>query len=95
MIPMKTPLFRLGQVVLTPGAIRALEEARLCPWDFLARHSAGDWGDLDEEDWHLNDEAVKDGSRILSAYLTAKGERVWVITEADRSVTTLLLPSEY
>ncbi len=95
MITMKTPLFRLGQVVATPGAIRGLKEAGQCPWDFLARHASGDWGDLDEEDRHLNDEAVQDGSRILSAYQTAKGEKIWVITEADRSVTTILLPSSY
>ena len=59
------------------------------------RHAAGDWGEVDAEDWSLNDQAVLDGTRLLSAYRTLKGEKLWVITEADRSSTTLLLPSEY
>jgi hypothetical protein len=89
------PLFKLGRVVMTPGAITALSASNESPWSFLARHLAGDWGDLDAEDKGLNDLAVKDGSRIISAYVTAKGARIWVITEADRSATTILLPDEY
>lgn len=88
-------LFKLGCVVLTAGAREALEASGESPWSFLTRHVAGDWGDLGEEDKSLNDLALRDHSRILSAYMTAKGEKLWVITEADRSVTTLLLPEEY
>jgi hypothetical protein len=62
---------------------------------FLQRHVTGDWGEVDAEDWRRNDEAVQDGTRILSAYRTLKGEALWVITEADRSVTTLLRPHEF
>ena len=85
------PLFPLGQIVATPGAIEALNEARQSPVEFLARHAQGDWG----EDKALNDQAVKDVSRILSAYRTKLGVKIWVITEADRSSTCLLLPDEY
>ena len=95
---MKIPnnlLFKLGQVLLTPGAIEALQASGQSPWSFLTRHMKGDWGDLSAEDKQLNDEAVQDGSRILSAYTTAKGAKVWVITEPDRSATTILLPDEY
>jgi hypothetical protein len=68
--------------------------------DFLDRHVRGDWGDVDQEDWKLNDAALQDGSRLLSAYTTLKGVKVWCITEAaddsgHRSATTILLPSEY
>ena len=85
------PLFPLGQIVATPGALEALTDARQSPVEFLARHARGDWG----EDKALNDEAVKDGSRILSAYRTKVGVKLWVITEADRSSTCILLPDEY
>jgi hypothetical protein len=89
------PLFPLGQIVATPGALEALNEARQSPVEFLARHARGDWGEVCAEDKALNDEAVKDGSRILSAYQTKLGTKLWVITEADRSSTCLLLPDEY
>ena len=102
MIAVKTPLFKLGQVLSTPGALRALEQTEEYPWQFLSRHAAGDWGIVDDEDKSLNDGAVKDGSRILSAYLLNDGEtKLWIITEAEgdehgnRAATTLLLPSEY
>ena len=89
------PLFALGQVVATPGALELLESAGKTPSEFLARHHRGDWGDdLCEEDRELNDAAIYDGSRLISAYTVGEG-KVWVITEADRSSTTLLLPSEY
>jgi hypothetical protein len=93
--------FPLGQIVATPGALAA------CPHDLrmrsLLRHSQGDWGCVDKEDAATNDEAVTDGFRILSAYPIDPskpskgfgGTTLWIITEADRSVTTLLLPSEY
>src|SRR5437763_1325267 len=90
----------LGQVVATPGALEALRRAGQRTSDFLDRHSAGDWGDLDEEDRILNDEALVDGSRILSSYETGAGERIWIITEAvgddnRRASSCLLLPEEY
>jgi hypothetical protein len=92
---MKTPKFALGSLVATPGALEALGRAGQSPADFLARHAAGDWGDVDATDGNLNDAAVRDGERILSAYRTKAGERIWIITEADRSSTCILLPEEY
>jgi len=91
----RTPLFPLGQVVATPGALAALEEAGQLPQEFLHRHVAGDWGELDKQDLQANERALREGQRILSAYSTKNGTRLWLITEWDRSVTTLLLPSEY
>jgi hypothetical protein len=91
----KTMRFQLGQTVATPGALDALQRSNETPWAFLVRHLAGDWGDVCLEDREANDEAVRDGSRILSAYTLKTGEKIWVITEADRSVTTILLPDEY
>jgi hypothetical protein len=87
--------FEFGQLAATPGALEALEESGQTPDFFLARHVGGDWGDVDREDLALNGQALVDGSRLLSAYRTLKGKKLWVITEADRSVTTILLPSEY
>jgi len=92
--------FHPGQIVATPGALEALQNAGQTSHEFLVRHLSGDWGGLDDEDRSLNDAAVIDGSRILSAYTTCKGERLWVITEASddhgrRLCTTILLPSEY
>jgi hypothetical protein len=87
--------FPLGRLAATPGALQAIQESGQTADFFLGRHLAGDWGEVDAEDWRLNDEAVQDGSRILSAYRTLKGEALWVITEADRSVTTLLVPEDY
>jgi hypothetical protein len=91
----RKPLFDLGQVVATPGALAALEKAGQNAMDLLSRHVTGDWGELCEDDQKENALSVKRGFRILSNYKTNSGERVWVITEADRSVTTLLLPDEY
>ena len=92
---MVEPLFSLGRVVATPGALRALEEAGQETVDFLDRHACGNWGVVPEEDWALNDEALRHRSRLLSSYRLASGDKLWIITEADRSATTLLLPSEY
>lgn len=97
---MLTRKFALGQVVATPGALEALEEAGQTPGFFLDLHASGNWGNVGEEDWALNDEALKDGSRILSAYRTMRGRKIWCITEAKdddghRAATTLLLPEEY
>lgn len=89
------PLFKLGRLLVTPGALNALQVSSQSPWTFLARHLGGDWGDLDAEDKRLNDEAIRDGSRILSSYTASTGTKFWVITEADRSATTILLPGEY
>lgn len=95
-----SPKFSLGQQVATPGALKAIHEAGQSAVQLLARHVAGDWGDLSEDDRRLNDEALTDGSRLLSAYTLRSGVRVWVITEAtddegQRAATTLLLPDEY
>jgi len=87
--------FPLGHVVATPGALELLHDSGESPSIFLSRHSQGDWGEVCQEDRQLNDQALVDGSRLLSAYRTAKGERLWVITEADRSSTCLLRPDEY
>ena len=91
----KQPLFSMGQVVATPGALLALEAAGQNPAEFLDRHVTGDWGLLDEHDRKENELALRRGLRLLSAYQTREGVRIWVITEWDRSVTTLLLPEEY
>jgi hypothetical protein len=95
MVPLNKPHFHLGRIVATPGAVEALTEAGQTPWELLTRHVQGDWGDVSEGDRQANEEALKDGSRILSAYQTKTGRRLWVITEADRSSTCLLLPDEY
>ena len=95
MIPINHPKFALGRLASTPGALTALQESGQTPWCFLARHVGGDWGEVDAEDMRLNNEAVRDGNRILSVYRTLKRKKIWVITEADRCLTTLLLPEEY
>ncbi|HYW38269.1 MAG TPA: hypothetical protein VE957_09165 [Terriglobales bacterium] len=92
----KPPLFPLGQVVATPGALAALEKSGQEPHEFLSRHVQGEWGDLCEEDRKGNQLSLERGFRLLSSYRTNAGDaKVWVITEADRSVTTILLPEEY
>jgi hypothetical protein len=90
-----TNRFPLGQIVATPGAIEAMEVAGQTASVFLDRHAACDWGDICRQDKTLNDEAIDGEARILSAYTTSKGVRLWIITEVDRSVTTILLPEEY
>ena len=85
--------FALGQILITPRA-----KVRLEPKDVitaLGRHKSGDFGDVCEEDKALNEEAVETGDRILSAYIDRNGIKFWIITEWDRSATTILLPSEY
>ena len=88
-------IFPLGRIVATPGALRALERANQSAAFFLARHAGGDWGEVDQEDVRENEYSVAHGFRLLSNYTTAAGEKLWIITEADRSSTTLLLPDEY
>jgi hypothetical protein len=89
------PLFPLGQIVATPGALAALGRAQQPPTSFLARHASGDWGELEPADVAENQYSIAHGFRLLSSYQTNAGEKLWIITEADRSATTLLLPEEY
>jgi hypothetical protein len=90
------PLFKLGQIVATPAAIDMLRAAALNPLLFLGRHAFGDWGQIDDDDREANRAALKNGSRLISSYtINRNNDRLWIITEADRSVTTLLLPQEY
>ena len=89
------PLFTLGRVVATPGALAAIEQSGQLPGDFLARHVSGDWGDVDAHDIKENELSLQHGFRLLSAYRTSAGDKLWVITEADRSSTCILLPEEY
>ncbi|MDE1142907.1 MAG: hypothetical protein V4793_25935 [Paraburkholderia tropica] len=92
----QAPLFTLGQIVMTPGALDLMCRAGIFPLRLVLRHQRGDWGSLDEQDRAANDRAVHGRTRILSSYeVGARREKIWIITEADRSVTTVLLPSEY
>ena len=84
----------LGKVVATPAAIRLLSEVGANAFDYLARHVTGDWGELCAFDRRQNEIALREGYRVLSSYPVGE-KRVWIITEADRSVTTILLPEEY
>lgn len=95
MIQIPNPKFALGKLVATPGALDALKESQQSAWHFFFRHMSGDWGELDEEDKLLNQQALEDGSRLLSAYRTRLGKRLYVITESDRSLSTILLVEEY
>ena len=100
MVDLVRPRFRLGQTVATPAALKAIQQAGQSPAEFLDRHVRGDWGDLCDEDKQANEDALQDGSRILSAYHTSTGQKIWIITEAAdeddrREVTTILLPDEY
>src|ERR1051325_3729627 len=87
--------FALGRTFITPGAEEALQIAGQTAIEFLRRHVSGDWGELSEEDIKENEFSLEQGFRWLSRYETRKGERLWIITEADRSATTILLPIEY
>ena len=88
-------LFPLGDVVATPGAINALLEAGESGDLYISCHACGIYGDICEEDRKANERAIIDGSRILSAYQLRNEVRIWIVTESDRSVTTILLPEEY
>jgi hypothetical protein len=87
--------FRLGQLAATPGALAALAEQGKTPQEFVQRHASCDWSDMDTEDATANTLALLTGARIFSSFNLPQGGKVWVITEADRSSTTLLLPEEY
>jgi len=92
-VSVQRPKFDLGQLVATPNALGALS-----PDDFmlaLGRHVQGDWGELDREDHSANESALKHGGRLFSAYLSTNGVNFWIITECDRSATTVLLPEDY
>lgn len=85
--------FALGTTVMTRGAMDAIDALEIVT--FVARHARGDWGEVNDDDWKENDLSVENGYRILSAFTSRSGAKVWVITEADRSATTVLLPEEY
>jgi len=89
----QSPSFPLGIVVITPNALNQLAPADVQRG--LQRHQAGDWGDLGEEDWRENDTALRTGLRLLSSYRSTSGATFWIITESDRSATTLLMPDDY
>ena len=89
------PPIPLGRVLATPGTLAAFQRTGDVPADFLRRHESRDWGNVCSEDWARNDEALRDGNRIVSSYCLKDGSPIWIITEWDRSVTTLLLPDEY
>ncbi len=91
----KQPAFDLGQIVATPGALAALTKAGQQPGEFLTRHVNREWDVLSNEDRKENDYSLEHGFRLLSAYRRQAGDKLWIITESDRSVTTLLLPEEY
>ena len=90
-IPMA--VFRLGRIVATPGALQSISQEDILLG--IQRHQAGDWGDLPDDDRATNDHALTQGGRILSAYQATNGTKFWLITEADRSTTTILLPEDY
>lgn len=100
----KSPRFNLGKIFFTPGVIEMIDLLKIDPFEFLCQHASGDWGSLCPEDMKANEDALRYGSRILSSYEvmtpmniegTTEPVKIWIITEADRSVTTMLLPSEY
>ena len=100
MIQVSKPDFPIGKLLATPAALEALQEADVDLIDLVERHICKDWGDLSDEDKRLNDEALHDGSRILSAYTLPTEVKIWIITEAadeggERAATTALLPEEY
>jgi hypothetical protein len=92
---LKKTRFDLGQTVATPGALEALQHSGLSVSSLLSRHQRGDWGNLDDEDKTENETALRHGYRLFSSYQITETLKIWVITEADRSVTTLLLPEDY
>jgi len=90
------PLFLVGQTVATPGCLELLNTNGINPSTLIYRHIKGDYGDLSREDFKANQDALKTGARIFSSYkINDRDDKVWIITESDRSITTLLLPEEY
>ena len=93
--PLGLSLFPLGDVVATPSVLDALDRAGISAESLLNRHVAGDWGEMTENDRQMNDLAISSGGRLLSTYDLPDKVRLWIITEEDRSATTLLLPGDY
>lgn len=89
------PMFALGQVVATSGALTTVTDLGVSPLDLIHRHVTGDWSDMRADDQHQNLLAIHSGLRIFSSYKLSSSTKIWIITEADRSSTTLLLPDEY
>jgi hypothetical protein len=89
------PRFTLGQVVATPGALKAIEASGDSLFSYLSRHQSGDWGEVDAHDRKENELSLVQGFRLMSVYSLSTGVKIWVITEADRSSTCILLPEEY
>jgi hypothetical protein len=87
--------FSPGSLYATPGALEAFSASGEAPFEYLTRHINGDWGDVDEHDRRENELSLIHGFRLLSAYTLSSGTKIWIITEADRSATTILLPDEY
>lgn len=94
-IVLVTPSFPLGRIVATPNSLELLSSVGVSSTDLLARHALCDWGELDEQDKVANDRALKEGKRLLSSYQVSGTGKVWIITEWDRSATTILTPDEY
>ena len=88
-------ILSLGSIVATPGSLQVLGEAGISPVELPSRHARGDWGDLSAHDRKVNREAIRLGYRVLSSYTLSTSERIGIITEASREVTTILLPDEY
>jgi len=95
MIQKSQPLFPLGKTVATHGALEALQKNNQSPLEYFERHQHGDWSELCEEDREANEQALKNGDRIFSVYHVKDNVKLYVITEHDRSATTILLPQEY
>ncbi|MFC5430776.1 hypothetical protein ACFPTO_18520 [Paraburkholderia denitrificans] len=90
-----TPRLKLGVLVATPGALQALQAVDVSVFRLVNRHARSDWGDVDDADRQQNDFAAANGERVLSCYRLWNGRCIWIVTEADRSLTTVLLPDEY
>ena len=87
--------FPLGKVVITPPAEAVLQEAGKTHKEFLDRHAGGDWGEIDPDDWNGNEDALTSGGQLMSVYAVTDAQKVWIITDAGRSATTILLPDDY
>jgi hypothetical protein len=88
------PRFRVGWILIAPGALVALVESQEDPRTFVSRHLEGDWGDVGPADWAENEYALRHGERLVSVYHTRHGRKLWVVTEANRYATTILLPHD-